>query len=123
MHQVKSCKSRATAPFTHHSSPLTSFPDLADALETPVSADAGEERWRIHFHLPLYYSGDGILGSTANTLDGPFWKSIAAAQLTHLEIETYTFHVLPPALQAGGIESSIAGEYDWVRQRLAQVLK
>lgn len=117
LHQVKSHKA---SPATPHSLPLTSFPDLSEAL---VSSASDAQLWRIHFHLPLYFRGDGVLDSTAGTLDQRFWKSIAAAPITHLEIETYTFHVLPPALQEGGIESSIAREYEWVREQLATALK
>jgi hypothetical protein len=92
----------------------TSFPDLPVALASPLSHEAADQLWRIHFHLPLYFEGDGILASTAKTMDTRFWQKLATSPVSHLEIETYTFTVLPQALQAGGIESSIAREYDWV---------
>jgi hypothetical protein len=112
LHQVKEANSSG-----QHSSRLTAFPDLPVSLATPLSKTAESELWRIHFHLPLYFEGDGILHSTAKAMDKRFWELLATAQVAHLEIETYTFHVLPPALQAGGIESSIAKEYEWVLQR------
>ena len=95
-------------------SALTSFPDLPVALASPLAPDALAQLWRIHFHLPLYFSGDGVLHSTSKAMDSRFWQKLATSPVSHLEIETYTFTVLPQALQAGGIESSIAREYDWV---------
>jgi hypothetical protein len=121
LHQVKGIKTYPPELVTHHSSPLTSFPDLPVALASPLSPDALAQLWRIHFHLPLYFEGDGIVNSTAETLDARFWKTVSTAPVSHLEIETYTFHCLPTALQAGGIESSIAREYDWVRGATAGV--
>lgn len=91
---------------------LLSYPDLADALrDAPASG-----LWRIHFHLPLYYEGEGRLASTTAAMNGDFWNTLKATPVSHWEIETYTFHVLPQALQEGGIDSSIIREYDWVRQ-------
>jgi hypothetical protein len=37
----------------------------------------------------------------------------------HLEIETYTFDVLPPEVHPGDIVESIAAEYRWVLGKLA----
>jgi hypothetical protein len=88
-----------------------SYPDLSDALKGgPVSG-----LWRIHFHLPLYFQGDGVLNSTTAAMDVEFWQALKSAPVSHWEIETYTFHVLPQAMQAGGIESSIIREFDWVK--------
>ena len=93
-----------------------SFPDLPVAL---ASADSTEALWRIHFHVPLYFEGDAVLRSTAMTLDDRFWRTLTTVPISHLEIETYTFHVLPPSLQAGGVARSIAREFEWVLPRLA----
>jgi sugar phosphate isomerase/epimerase len=97
-------------------SQTNAFADLPEAL---ASVAAPGDRWRIHFHVPLYFEGDGALRSTASALDAPFWTALAALPVSHVEIETYTFHVLPADLQAGGVTQSIAREFAWVRQRLA----
>ena len=110
LHQVKGINILPTP----HSPLPASFPDLPTALDTPLSPTAESELWRIHFHLPLYFEGDGVLHSTSKAMDSRFWQKLATSPVSHLEIETYTFNVLPEALQAGGIESSIAREYDWV---------
>jgi hypothetical protein len=38
----------------------------------------------------------------------------------HLEVETYTFGVLPDAYRARSVTESIARELDWVRATLAR---
>jgi hypothetical protein len=36
----------------------------------------------------------------------------------HLEVETYTWGVLPDALTRDGMEAAVARELDWVEERL-----
>jgi hypothetical protein len=36
----------------------------------------------------------------------------------HLEVETYTWEVLPPELRNGNIATDIARELEWVREEL-----
>jgi sugar phosphate isomerase/epimerase len=108
LHQVK-IRSSAHAN-------LKSYPDLNVALKA-TAADAGEA-WRIHFHVPLYFKSYGALDSTAGELSSAFFEALKAVAAAHLEIETYTFDVLPPELRALGIDQSLAREYDWVLKRL-----
>jgi hypothetical protein len=75
--------------------------------------DDAARQWRIHFHVPLFTDAYEGLGSTQQDVR----TVIEAAQRTpftrHLEIETYTWDVLPRALKLDVIDS-IAREYDWV---------
>lgn len=92
------------------------WPDLT-AAQRDLPAATSVVEIRAHFHVPLHWAGAGALGTTAARLGPEFWRE--AARLTaDWEIETYTFDVLPAALRAGGVEASIAAEYDWVRQHL-----
>lgn len=100
---------------------VSRFPDLQPALAqmTPGgSAQASPREWRIHCHVPLDYIGDGTLGTTAGDLTPAFFAQVLKSGIAHLEIETYTFGVLPASLQAVGITSSIANEYKWVRGKV-----
>ncbi len=82
---------------------LLRFSDLPEALrENPH----GE--WRVHFHVPLHFSGGGGLETTARLLDAAF-LSEALAPDRHLEIETYSFDVLPEP--RGDVVDSIASEF------------
>lgn len=93
------------------------FPDLDEALSSPLESEDSQTVWRTHFHVPLYFEGDAVLHPTSGLLDRAFWNTAAETPVTHLEIETYTFHVLPAPMQAVGIDASIAREYDWVQAR------
>ena len=95
---------------------LLAWPDLPDAL--PALAQNTEwEAVRVHFHVPLFWEGGAGLRSTAALLDGEFFRE-ACATTEQLEVETYTFSVLPEPLRAGGVVACVSRELDWVRQRL-----
>jgi sugar phosphate isomerase/epimerase len=89
---------------------LASYTDLDRAIHMSTPND--KEEWRIHFHVPLYFEQYGTLQSTINELTPEFFNAIK--NIPHLEIETYTFDVLPPNLRAIGITESIIKEYNWV---------
>jgi hypothetical protein len=91
---------------------------LGDLVDATGAGRAGQE-WRVHCHVPLYFRGEGVLETTADLLDPAFFQEVRARQVEHLEIETYTFHVLPEALRRLGVDRSIAEEYCWTLPRLA----
>ena len=111
LHQVKARRADGS---------LASWPDLPQALEALSSPAALEvlEELRVHFHVPLFISPNAPLASTANTLDDAFWEEVRSGICTHLEIETYTFDVLPPEVHPGAIIPSIVEEYRWVLNKL-----
>ncbi len=93
------------------------YPDLTrDAINAVAAEDHGEVR--VHVHVPLYFEGAGPLRSTASDLSEPFFDVLRESQIPNLEIETYTFNVLPPPLSEMPIEASIIKEYQWVSERL-----
>lgn len=92
---------------------LTRFQDLPVFLEA-AQQTLGSDCARVHFHIPLYSSPREPLGSTQEHAAQAigFLKSHPGF-CTHVEIETYTWGVLPQDLQIP-IEEQIAREYDWV---------
>jgi sugar phosphate isomerase/epimerase len=91
--------------------------DLPEALdELPGFPDA--EELRVHFHVPLFFTGAGPLQSTADALTPDFLHELRSGLCPHLEIETYTFDVLPPEVHPGDVVRSIAREYSWVLSRI-----
>lgn len=91
--------------------------DLPDALEElPQFPDA--EEVRVHFHVPLFMPDSDTLCSTASLLKDDFWHQIREGVCSHLEIETYTFDVLPEWLNPGDVVKSISREYAWVLGKL-----
>jgi len=120
LHQVKRAEFPDRGPGTGDPSILSSYTDLPDALATRLSRHAESERWRIHFHVPLYFQGGDAIQSTTQALDQRFWDVLKQSPVDHLEIETYTFHVLPGYLQQQGLEASIAQEYEWVQREYSR---
>jgi sugar phosphate isomerase/epimerase len=90
---------------------LRHYLDLPDALEQPPEAAASH--WRIHFHVPLFASEYGALGSTQSYVAEVLRHMLRTGATTHLEIETYTWDVLPAGLKLDLLDS-IAREYNWV---------
>jgi hypothetical protein len=104
LHQVKA---RTT------SGEIRGWRDLGEALqEGPAMTDL--EELRVHFHVPLFFPGAGALESTASELTPEFFHAVRTGVTEHLEIETYTFDVLPSEVHPGDIVRSIAREYSWV---------
>ncbi len=97
---------------------LRSYADLPQAIEAEAGGE--QDEWRVHFHVPLFFDGASPLGSTNSLLDSRFVDAVSQGASEHLEIETYTFDVLPPAIRAGDVTESIAREYQWVLERLGR---
>lgn len=87
------------------------WPDLtAERLES-IRADRGIEV-RSHFHVPLHFGSDGELASTAGDLTARFFSAVSAAGCGHVEIETYTYDVLPAGMRAATVAESVVREYE-----------
>jgi hypothetical protein len=100
---------------------LLRYLDLPDAFAAFASATADEPReWRAHFHVPLFHGDPGTVGTTQDFLREILALHRRAPISAHLEVETYTWDVLPPELRAMQIEEAIAREMTWVRERLAE---
>jgi hypothetical protein len=91
--------------------------DLPDALNRPP----GDEEWRIHFHVPLHATrlthGETTFAHLLGLLD------ILADQpglCSHLEMETYTWEVLPRELRAPSVVEQLVREYDWCLDQLSR---
>jgi hypothetical protein len=108
LHQVKGLRSDGS---------IQSWPDLPEAIEQMPQATSLNEI-RVHFHVPLFVAPAAPLASTVDALDEDFWKAVRTGISPHLEIETYTFDVLPKEVHPGNIIESIAKEYRWVLEKL-----
>jgi hypothetical protein len=61
------------------------------------------------------------LGAFSSTQEDLRELLVLATELSpHLEVETYTFDVLPPALRDRPVVEAIAAELEWVQGALAQ---
>lgn len=93
---------------------LRRWPDLPAALA--AFAERGRPReapWRVHFHVPVFVERYDELHSTQATLRRTLEELRARPFSRHLEIETYTWGVLPDDLRRD-LTASIAREFRWV---------
>ena len=94
---------------------LHRYPDLDVALDN--LGDPLPDEWRIHFHVPLFASEYETFGSTQDYVRTVIDLARNHRFTRHLEIETYTWDVLPAGLKVN-LQDSIAREYEWVLQQL-----
>ncbi len=90
---------------------LRHYADLPDALTALQDPDA--EEWRTHFHVPIFLDKYGRLGSTQDDILKVFRLAEERRFTRHLEIETYTWDVLPSDMKRD-LLGSISREYQWV---------
>jgi hypothetical protein len=94
----------------------TRYRDLNDALNSTATE---EEEWRVHFHLPLHAPATDWFEPTTDHLLGVLDVLQAEPGLCqHLEMETYTWEVLPAAWKSRTIVDQLAAEYDWCLEHL-----
>lgn len=87
------------------------YRDLPDALN---DAERNEvTQWRAHFHVPLFIHDYGLLQSTQQDIVEVLSLQSQQPFTQHLEIETYTWDVLPPELKVP-MKESIVRELQWV---------
>lgn len=102
LHQVIARNSQGTL---HH------YTDLSTALEHFLTTEAQE--WRTHFHVPIFIAKYQLFESTQDHIVKLLQLLPDDSLGHHLEIETYTWEVLPPEMKLD-ILTSIEREYQWV---------
>jgi hypothetical protein len=91
----------------------------AEDLDPALERARGAALVRSHFHVPLAWEGEGEIGTTRPLLERAL-PAIARAT-DDLEVETYTWSVLPEETQArfgGDVSAMVAAEIAWVRSKL-----
>lgn len=106
LHQVVARKADGT---------FVQFPDLPQALTHINSYDTVE--WRTHFHVPVFVSDFQDLQSTQEDIVEVLRLNGQQPVTAHLEVETYTWEVLPKAIKVD-LLSSIGREMEWVIEQL-----
>jgi hypothetical protein len=87
------------------------FDDLATALKDVDDEDAGQE-WRVHYHVPLQLSSLNQQGlcTTQFATEAVFeYLATVPHMKPHLEVETYTWSVLPEHLRPVDDHSLVKG--------------
>jgi sugar phosphate isomerase/epimerase len=92
--------------------------DLDEALDRKLPGP-----WRIHYHVPVHAAPEPPLHSTLPVLRAALVALLggATAVCDHLDVETYTWSVLPPARRPSGpaqLAEGIAAELAFTRDEL-----
>ena len=97
---------------------LKHYSDLSLALPHFLTTEARE--WRTHFHVPIFVRKYQLFESTQEHIE-KLLQLLPNVATHHLEIETYTWEVLPPEMKLD-ILTSIEREYQWVLSAIAKQL-
>lgn len=100
--------------------------DGRDDLDLAMSGSRslpGDDPWRVHFHVPVHVDLEAPLRSTRAELVSALEVLVGGPhpRTDHLEVETYTWSVLPPGRRPNDeatLIEGLAGELAWVRDRL-----
>lgn len=95
---------------------LIRYKDLPKALQDIQNKRVNE--WRAHFHVPIFLEKYGELASTQNEITTVLKRHQNKSLTQHLEVETYTWAVLPTQFQIP-IAKSIERELLWVKDILS----
>ena len=95
---------------------LVSYPDLPQAI-TQLNATEDLE-WRVHFHVPIFLENYGTFQSTQEDIVEVLKLVKADPSISqHLEVETYTWEVLPEDTHLT-LGEAISRELAWVREQI-----
>jgi sugar phosphate isomerase/epimerase len=96
---------------------LSRHVDLPDAM-TAFGEGQADGEWRIHCHVPVFLADLGEISSTRNDLVATLAALRQRTRSSHLEVETYTWDVLPDNVRTGSKSADIAREIAFCRQEL-----
>ena len=97
---------------------LTRFLNLEDAFAA-WEQDPGPREWRTHFHVPVFLDDLGPFRTTRFAIEEALRFHKKKPLSRKLEIETYTWDVLPENLKTGDIVDYVCRELEWVRGQLS----
>ncbi|HTN77515.1 MAG TPA: metabolite traffic protein EboE, partial [Pirellulaceae bacterium] len=92
--------------------PTVYYEDLAPALAAAGDPRQLTSRWRVHFHVPVYLQSFGQLQTSQPDIYAAL-EAVRQADVTHFEVETYAWGVLPAELRQPSLAAGIAEEMQW----------
>ena len=97
---------------------ITRYLNLEDAFAA-WDKEPGPREWRTHFHVPVFLDDLGPFRTTRFAIEDALRFHKQKPLSRQLEIETYTWDVLPDNLKTGDIVDYVCRELDWVRGQLS----
>ena len=103
---------------------IKSYRDLPNALADDSKLKIENSKlseWRIHFHIPLHCPPTPLFGTTADHVQGVLDVLREQPSLcAHLEMETYTWEVMPGEMKKRNVVDQLVEEYRWTLAELAK---
>jgi len=100
---------------------LKRYRDLDAALVQNSKLPAPYPEWRIHFHIPLHSRRTELFDNTSDHIVGLLQVLKGQPGLcSHLEMETYTWEVMPAEMKNRSVVEQLVSEYEWMLQRLGE---
>ena len=101
---------------------LHRYRDLPEALASaPEEGAAQAEEWRIHFHIPLHQVPVALYDNTSDHLLGTLdYLKAHPGTCSHLEMETYTWEVMPDTMKSRHVVDQLVEEYRWTLGQMKQ---
>jgi len=97
----------------------------ADDLPAALTELPGRNPWRVHFHVPLHARPAAPLSATTDVLRAAVTALRSTVdEMPHVEVETYTWSVLPETAGNGGdtaLIRGIAAELRWAAANLFEL--
>jgi len=94
---------------------LSKYRDIDEAL--PHLNDLSVTEWRSHFHVPIFMANYGQIESTQKDIIEVLTLHQSQPLTQHIEVETYTWNVLPTKMQLP-MDESIIRELKWLKNIL-----
>ena len=73
----------------------------------------------MHFHVPIYLEQFNLIGTTQQEIQKCLEAAHLHPELSHFEVETYAWGVLPEELQRDELADGIAQEMSWLRDLMS----
>jgi len=96
---------------------FTKYLNLEDAFAA-YKKDPSPREWRTHIHVPVFLDDLGPFRTTRFAIEDALRFHKANPTSLQLEIETYTWDVLPDSLKTGDIVEYVCRELEWVKGQL-----
>jgi hypothetical protein len=96
---------------------ITKFLNVDDAISA-FEKNPGPREWRTHIHVPVFLDDLGQFRTTRFAIEDALRFHKSKPLSPHLEVETYTWDMLPDSLKSGDIVDYICRELEWVRGQL-----
>ena len=97
---------------------INRFLNLDDAIAA-FEKEPGPREWRVHIHVPVFLDDLGPFRTTRFAIEDALRFHKQKPLSRQLEIETYTWDMLPESLKTGDIVDYVCREIDWVRRQLS----